>query len=338
MEIDHKLGGTFSIGDVVVDGRAILAPLSGITDLGFRRIARRFGAGLVLSEMVACDAYLRGQDEARLRAEGEGVRPHVVQLAGCDPAWMAEAARLVEASGADLIDINMGCPSKRVIGGYAGSALMRDLGHARRIIGAVVDAVSVPVTVKMRLGWDDRNLNAPALAQAAEAIGARAVTVHGRTRQQFYTGTADWAAIARVVEAVSIPVIANGDIADVADARRCLWQSGAAAVMVGRAALGKPWLVGQIAAELAGRAVPAPSPAEMAAAAVEHYESLIATLGPRLGVRHARKHLAAYAETAFGAGMGLALIESRRLVTSEEPREVLDLLERMFAGPLREAA
>jgi nifR3 family TIM-barrel protein len=338
METDHNLGDTLSIGGVALDACAILAPLSGITDLGFRRIARKFGAGLVVSEMVACDAYLRGQDEARLRAEGEGVRPHVVQLAGCDPSWMAEAARLVEASGADLIDINMGCPSKRVIGGYAGSALMRDLDQALRITAAVVEAVSLPVTVKMRLGWDGQNLNAPALAQAAEATGAQAVTVHGRTRQQFYTGTADWAAIARVVEAVSIPVIANGDVTEIADARRCLSQSGAAAVMVGRAALGKPWLVGQIAAELAGRTAPAPSPAEMAAAAIEHYESLIATLGPKLGVRHARKHLAAYSETALGAGMGLTSIENRRLLTSEEPREVFHLLEHMFDGPMREAA
>ena len=337
---DHILGGVgpLAIGGIALEGRAFLAPLSGITDLSFRRIARRFGAALVVSEMVASDAYVLGRQEARLRADGEGVYPHVVQLAGCDPRWMREAAKLAEASGADLIDINMGCPAKRVTGGYAGSALMRDLDGAQRIIAAVAEAVSVPVTVKMRLGWDERTLNAPALARAAEALGVRAVTVHGRTRQQFYSGVADWSTIARVVEAVRIPVIANGDVGSTNEARRCLDLSGAAAVMVGRAAIGRPWLVARIASELEGRVAADPSPAAMAAAALEHYDGLLTSLGRALGIRHARKHLAAYAETAQAAGLGLCPSHRQRLVISDEPHEVAGLIGRMFAEPLEAAA
>ncbi len=211
------------------------------------------GAGLVVSEMVVSDELVKGYAEAQLRAEGSGVEPHVVQLAGCDPRSMAEGVRIAEAAGARVVDINMGCPAKRVIGGYAGSALMRDLDHACRLIEASVSAATVPVTVKMRLGWDERSLNAPELARRAEALGVQAITVHGRTRQQFYKGEADWKAISAVVDAVTIPVIANGDIGSLDDARRCLAQSRAAAVMVGRCAVGRPWLVGQIGAGLQGR-------------------------------------------------------------------------------------
>jgi nifR3 family TIM-barrel protein len=341
-------GGAFSIGPVAVPGRAVLAPLSGVTDVAFRRITQRFGAALVVSEMVASDEYVRGAAEARLRAEGEGVSPHVVQLAGCDPRWMGEAARLAEASGADIVDINMGCPAKRVTGGYAGSALMRDLDLAERLIAAAVVAIAVPVTVKMRLGWDDATVNAPELARRAEALGVGVVTVHGRTRQQFYKGEADWGRIGEVAAAVKIPVIANGDVSSAADAARCLSESHAAAVMVGRAAVGRPWLVGQIAVALAGRSYREPTPAEKTEAAVEHYEALLSLFGREAGLRHARKHLAAYADAAREDGAGVAEAERLTLVTTSEPVAAIAILRRLHApandgpaaapAPLRAAA
>jgi nifR3 family TIM-barrel protein len=338
MAIDQNSGDELRIGPVAVAGRAVLAPLSGVTDVVFRRIARRFGAGLVVSEMVASDELVRGSQEAVLRAEGEGITPHVVQLAGCEPSWMGEAARVAEAAGAHVIDINMGCPAKRVTGGYAGSALMRDLDHACRIIAATVEAATVPVTVKMRLGWDHASLNAPELARRARDLGVAAVTVHGRTRQQFYKGTADWAAIRRVREAHAGPLVANGDIGSADDARRCLALSGADAVMVGRAALGRPWLVGQIAGALAGRTVPDPSPEAKADAAVEHYEGLLALYGEAVGIRHARKHLAAYADVAAGAGFAVDAEDRRVLVTTEDPAAAARLLRRIYARPQRKAA
>ena len=237
---------------VTLVSRALLAPMSGVTDIVMRRIAARFGAGLVVSEMVASDEFVRGSEESRLRAEGAGISPHVVQLAGCDPHWLGEAARLAEANGAAIVDINMGCPAKKVTGGWAGSALMRDLDHAVSLVEAAVTAVKVPVTVKMRLGWDDASRNAPELARRAVASGARLITVHGRTRQQFYKGVADWAAIRAVRAVGDFPLVANGDIHGLDDARACLAQSGADLVMVGRAALGKPWLVGAIGAGIVG--------------------------------------------------------------------------------------
>jgi tRNA-dihydrouridine synthase B len=346
MQIEHNLGGAaWAIGPVPLLGRAVLAPLSGVTDVVFRRIAKRFGAALVVSEMVASDEFVLGSEEARLRAEGDGISPHVIQLAGCDPRWMGEAARLAEGSGAAVIDINMGCPAKRVTGGYAGSALMRDLDHATRIIEATVAAVRCPVTVKMRLGWDHDSINAPDLARRAASLGVAAVTVHGRTRQQFYKGAADWAAIREVAESITIPVVANGDIGSAEEARRCLGASGAAAVMVGRAAVGRPWIVGQIARELDSRPVTEPSPDDKAAVAVEHYQGLLALYGCEVGLRHARKHLAAYADDARRCGFMLTADARTRLVTSEDPAEVVRLLRRMFAerrhvaaGELAEAA
>jgi tRNA-dihydrouridine synthase B len=339
MDVDYKTGDPgLAIGGVALTGRAILAPLSGVTDVVMRRIARRFGASLVVSEMVASDELVLGSEEAQLRAEGEGIEPHVVQLAGCAPRWMAEAVEVAEAAGARIIDINMGCPAKRVTGGYAGSALMRDLDHACRIIEATVGAATVPVTVKMRLGWDHASLNAPELARRAEALGVKAVTVHGRTRQQFYKGRADWAAIAPVVAAVGIPVTANGDIYSSDDARRCLAASGAAAVMVGRAAVGRPWLVGQIGAALEGRSLPDPSPDVKAAAAIEHYEGLLSLYGHHVGIRHARKHLAAYADVAVEQGFAMPAAERQTLVTTETPAVAIRILRDLFSRPNRKAA
>jgi len=339
MSFDQKLGvGNFSVGPVRVEAPAVLAPLSGVTDVAFRRIAKRLGAGLVVSEMVASDELVQGSEEAQLRAEGAGIEPHVVQLAGCDPHWMAEGARVAEAAGARIIDINMGCPAKRVIGGYAGSALMRDLDHAARLIEATVAAASVPVTVKMRLGWDDATINAPQLARRAQELGVKAVTVHGRTRQQFYKGEADWNAIAAVVDAIDIPVIANGDIGTLDDARRCLAASGASAVMIGRSAVGRPWLVGQVGAALQGRTIPDPTPDEMMAIAVEHYEGLLSLYGEKVGVRHARKHLAGYADVASASGFHVPSNIRTALVTSEEPRTVTALLRSIYSRQEREAA
>ncbi len=295
------------------DNPVLLAPMAGITDLPFRRLARHFGAGRVTSEMVAGREVLAGGAEARARAEIGADEPGTaVQLAGCDPAVMAEAARRVAGQGARQIDINMGCPAKRVTGGAAGAALMRDEDLALRIIAAVVAAVAVPVSLKMRLGWDAGALTAPRLARAAEAAGIAQIAVHGRTRAQFYTGRADWSAVATVVRAVRIPVVVNGDITDAQAARAALAASGAAAVMLGRGACGRPWLPGQIAANLAGRPVPeAPKGTALADLAIGHHAAMLSHYGRDLGLRCARKHLGWYLDAA-GARRG-------EILTLEDP-------------------
>ena len=336
----HHLGiSRLQIGSVTLAGRAILAPMSGVTDVVMRRIARRFGASLVVSEMVASDDYVRGDDESRIRAEGAGIDTHVVQIAGCDPYWMGEAARMAEQCGAAIIDINMGCPAKRVTGGYAGSALMREPDLALRLIEATVAATTVPVTLKTRLGWDDTSLNAPELTRSAQDAGVSLITIHGRTRCQFYKGRADWAAIKATRHVVRVPLVANGDCNSTDDASAMIAASGADAVMIGRAAVGRPWLVGEIAAHLDGLAYDAPSAQARRDAALEHYEGLLDLLGPSTGLRHARKHLAAYAAHARPAGPTTDASDRLRLVTSDNPSEVRRLLASFFDDlPEAEAA
>ncbi len=313
----------------------LLAPMAGITDLPFRRLVARFGAGLVVSEMVASRDMVRGRAGARARAELDFAGPaSAVQIAGREAEWMAEAARMAEAGGARIIDINMGCPAKRVTSasgdGATGSGLLREQDLALRLIEAVVGAVSVPVTLKTRLGWDEATGSAAPLLARAEAAGIRMVTVHGRTRCQFYTGRADWAAIGRVTAGLAVPVVANGDIDGPATATAALQASGAAGVMVGRAARGRPWLLAQIAAALAGKAVPAPPQgAALAGLVAGHYEAMLSFHGRDMGLRAARKHLGWYMDHAATLP-GLR----RRVLTETCPDRVLALLPEAFDGPL----
>ncbi|MBP0114277.1 tRNA dihydrouridine synthase DusB [Bradyrhizobium vignae] len=322
------------IGDIEVATPVFLAPMSGVTDSPVRRLAAELGAGLVVSEMTASDELANGHWMSRLRCEATGIGPHVVQLAGCEAHWMAEGARIAESEGADIIDINMGCPARHVTGGQSGSALMRDLDHAVSLIDATVAAVKVPVTLKMRLGWDDRTRNAPELARRAEAAGIRLVTVHGRTRCQFYKGEADWDAIRAVREAISIPLVVNGDITSYEKALTALEASGADAVMIGRGAQGQPWLPGQIGRRLQGGAEEAAPSLETQLHYVRTlYDGVCALYGLRIGLRHARKHLGWALDVAAQASRAPAeKLRSwrQKILVSEDPRLVHNSLQDAF--------
>jgi len=340
MDAAEKLGAgldaaPFRVGGLALSGRALLAPMAGVTDPAMRRIAERYGASATISEMITAAGVARGDRETRLRlsqfGRGPGRPPRVVQIAARDPEEIARAARHAEDAGAEWIDINMGCPCKRVTGGLAGSALMRDLDQAARLVAAAARAVSAPVSVKMRLGWDDAGRNAPELARRAEAEGAALVTVHGRTRAQFYDGAADWEAIAQVKRSVGIPVVANGDCDSVEGAAEMLQLSGADAAMIGRAAIGRPWLVGDAAHYLAtGRKRPRPSLGVVGEIAREHFDGLLALMGEEAGLRHARKHLAAYADRAGVAATPRGAERRRALVTAAEPDAVRRLIDDIF--------